>query len=151
MAKAADLKDMDVEALLELRGDVERALAERGRDLERQLAALGMGERKRGRPPKTEGRGSHLKGVKVPPKYRGPGGETWAGRGAMPRWLKALVKEGHSIEEFLIGAGRRKTAAASGKRVVGKKKVEKKKAAKPARKAGRVKEGEAKAEPAAAA
>ncbi len=47
-----------------------------------------------------------MKGVKVPPKYRGPGGETWAGRGATPRWLAALIKEGHSIEEFLIGSGR---------------------------------------------
>ena len=29
------------------------------------------------------------------------------GRGAKPRWLAALLKEGHSIEEFSIGAGRK--------------------------------------------
>ena len=51
MATAA-LKDMDVDALLALRADVEKTLAERSRDLQRQLAMLGgeVGKR-RGRPP----------------------------------------------------------------------------------------------------
>ena len=40
--------------------------------------------------------------MKVPPKYRGPEGETWAGRGATPRWLTALIEQGHSIEDFAI-------------------------------------------------
>ena len=40
--------------------------------------------------------------AKVPPKYRGPGGETWSGRGLMPRWLAALVAQGQSNEAFLI-------------------------------------------------
>ena len=103
MAKA-DLKNMDVDALLGLRADVDRLLAERGRDLQQQLALLGVeGGKRRGRPAGGAGRVSELKGKSVPPKYRGPGGETWAGRGATPRWLKALLDEGHSIEEFLIG------------------------------------------------
>ena len=142
MAKVADLRNMDVDELLALRGEVERALAERARDLERQIALLNGGEvKRRGRPPLKMGRVSALEGVKVPPKYRGPDGETWAGRGAMPRWLSALIKEGHSVEEFLIGAGRRKAAAAA------KKKIVKKKAAKPVRKARRAKGAEEKAEP----
>ena len=33
---------------------------------------------------------------------RGPAGETWAGRGARPRWLTALIKEGRKIDEFAI-------------------------------------------------
>jgi DNA-binding protein H-NS len=111
MAKVS-LANMDVDALLELRGDVERTLAERGRELERQLAALGLGGAKRGRPPGKPGRTSTMKGVKVAPKYRGPGGETWAGRGATPRWLRALLDEGHSIEEFAIGKKGGKRAAA---------------------------------------
>ena len=41
------------------------------------------------------GRGA-LKGKKVPPKYRGPSGETWAGRGARPRWLVAALRGGNS-------------------------------------------------------
>jgi DNA-binding protein H-NS len=123
MAKAADLKNMDVEALLTLRADVERALGERGRDLERQLARLGGGGeiKRRGRPPGGAGRVSAMRGVKVPPRYRGPGGETWAGRGATPRWLRALLDEGHSIEEFAIAGKGGKRAAAAAKKVVAKK------------------------------
>jgi DNA-binding protein H-NS len=62
-----------------------------------------------------------MRGVKGPPKYRGPEGETGAGRGATPRWLAALFKEGHSIEEFLIGAGRKRKSPA-GKEQMAKKK-----------------------------
>ena len=69
-----NLKNMDVDALLTLRGDVERMLAERGRDLQRQVARLGGGGeiKRRGRPPGGAGRASVMKGVKVPPKYAGP-------------------------------------------------------------------------------
>jgi DNA-binding protein H-NS len=120
-----NLKNMDVDALLELRANVEKMLAERGRDLQRQLALLGGDGVRRGRPAERPdgraGRVSAMRGVKVPPKYRGPEGETWAGRGATPRWLSALLKEGHSIEEFLIGAGR-KGKAAAGKKPTAKKK-----------------------------
>ena len=112
----AGLKDMDVDALLTLRADVEKTLAERSRDLQRQLALLG-GERdkRRGRPAGRAGRPSVLRGKKVAPKYRGPGGETWAGRGATPRWLAALVKEGHLVEEYAIGKGGKRAAAAAKK------------------------------------
>ena len=43
-----------------------------------------------------------MKGRKVPAKYRGPEGETWAGRGARPSWLVAAIKEGKKLEDFLI-------------------------------------------------
>jgi DNA-binding protein H-NS len=43
-----------------------------------------------------------LKGRKVPPKYRSPSGETWAGRGARPRWLVAALKRGKKADDFLI-------------------------------------------------
>ena len=127
MAKA-DLKDMDVDALLELRADVERVLAERSRDLERQLALLSEGRgsaggKRRGRPQGATGRTSVMKGVKIAPKYRGPGGETWAGRGATPRWLAALLKEGHSIEEFSIGKKRGKRAGVTASKTAKKRKA----------------------------
>jgi DNA-binding protein H-NS len=123
---AADLRNMDVDALLALRADVESLLAERVRDLRRQIAVLdGSGRvgggKRRGRPPGGAGLASAMKGVKVPPKYRGPDGETWAGRGATPRWLSALLKEGHSIEEFAIAQKGGKAAAAAGKKVTAKK------------------------------
>ena len=35
-------------------------------------------------------------------KVRGPLGETWSGRGLMPRWLSALVAQGRTREEFAI-------------------------------------------------
>jgi len=40
--------------------------------------------------------------TKVAAKYRSPKGETWSGRGLMPRWLVALVKQGHKKEEFAL-------------------------------------------------
>jgi DNA-binding protein H-NS len=41
-------------------------------------------------------------GAPLAPKYRGPGGETWSGRGRMPTWLSALEATGHKREEFRI-------------------------------------------------
>lgn len=38
----------------------------------------------------------------APAKYRGPNGETWSGRGLMPRWLAALVAQGQSKDDFAI-------------------------------------------------
>lgn len=40
--------------------------------------------------------------VKVAAKYLGPNGETWSGRGLMPRWLAALVKQGRQKEDFAV-------------------------------------------------
>ena len=105
MAKI-NLASMSVDALLQLREDVGRALSSRAGDLQRQLAALGKGAGGRGR-------SSKLKGTTVAPKYRGPGGETWAGRGAMPRWMAAAIKEGKKRDDFLID---KSAAAAKAKR-----------------------------------
>ena len=35
-------------------------------------------------------------------KFRGPNGESWSGRGLMPRWLSALVAQGRTKDEFAI-------------------------------------------------
>jgi DNA-binding protein H-NS len=103
MAKI-NLASMSVEALLRLRDDVGHALDRKAGELQHQLAALGANVGGRGR----RGR-SAMKGRKVAAKYRGPDGETWAGRGAMPRWMAAAVKEGKKREDFLID----KSAAAA--------------------------------------
>jgi DNA-binding protein H-NS len=42
------------------------------------------------------------KGAKLSPKYRGPNGETWSGRGSMPRWMAELVAAGKSRESFAV-------------------------------------------------
>lgn len=41
-------------------------------------------------------------GVTVAAKYRGPNGETWSGRGLMPRWLATAVAQGRTKDEFAI-------------------------------------------------
>lgn len=38
----------------------------------------------------------------VAAKFRGPGGETWTGRGLTPKWLTALIEQGRPREEFAI-------------------------------------------------
>ena len=101
MAKI-NLSRMDVHALMDLRKQVEDALVSQRSTLARQLAALGGSIVSIGGKVARSGRGSALKGKKVAPKYRSPDGETWAGRGATPRWLKAAIKEGKKLESFLI-------------------------------------------------
>jgi DNA-binding protein H-NS len=98
-----NLSRINVQALIDLRNKVEDALISQRSTLERQLEALGSSIASVG-PGKIArgGRGSALKGKKVAPKYRGPDGETWAGRGATPRWLKAAIKDGKKLESFLI-------------------------------------------------
>jgi len=96
---------MTVEALMDLRKRVEARLVEHRAELQKQLGqmdALVGGARvvRRG--------GSVLKGRKVPPKYRGPSGETWAGRGARPVWLVAAIKRGKKLDDFLIDKSARK-------------------------------------------
>lgn len=41
-------------------------------------------------------------GVKLAPKYRGPNGETYAGKGPVPKWLKTLERKGVSREKFRV-------------------------------------------------
>jgi DNA-binding protein H-NS len=119
MAKRSQsFASMSVDALLKMRDDIGRVLSQKADDLKQQLSRLsgggggggpGRGRRKRG----------SVKGRKVPPKYRGPGGETWAGRGARPRWMVEQVKQGKKPEDFLIKkAGR---AAASRKKGTAKR------------------------------
>jgi DNA-binding protein H-NS len=104
------LTAMSVEDLIALRENIDNALKQRlsdaKRDLQDKLAKL---ERYMGGP--SPARRGVKKGTKVDPKYRGPNGETWAGRGARPKWLAALMKQGHKMEEFSVRKpGRRKAS-----------------------------------------
>jgi DNA-binding protein H-NS len=91
------LKRMNVQALMNLRKQIDKRLAELRAELEKQLDAL-IGQAK----PKGKAGGSSLRGRKVPPKYRSPSGETWAGRGVKPKWLVAAIKKGRKVDDFLI-------------------------------------------------
>jgi DNA-binding protein H-NS len=91
----ANLKGMNVQALLSLRTQIDKRLLELRAELEKQLAAMtGQGKRK--------ATSSSLRGRKVPPKYRSRSGETWAGRGAKPLWMVEALKKGKKVEDFLI-------------------------------------------------
>jgi DNA-binding protein H-NS len=93
----ASLKGMNVEALMSLRNQIDKRLLECRAELEKQLAAI-AGQAKA----KAIRIGSSLKGRKVPPKYRSPKGETWAGRGAKPKWMVEALKKGKKVDDFLI-------------------------------------------------
>jgi DNA-binding protein H-NS len=96
-----NLAGMDFQGLMNLRNQVDEALTGYRSTLERQLAALGSSVGSLGGKI-ARGGWSAMRGRKVAPKYRGPEGELWAGRGAKPRWLVAAIKEGGKLEDFLI-------------------------------------------------
>jgi DNA-binding protein H-NS len=103
MAKV-NLSGISVEALMDLRKRVDEMLVKRRAEIEKQLERIAVVGGRR----VVRGGGSALKGRKVSPKYRGPSGETWAGRGARPRWLVAAIKGGKKLDDFLINKSARK-------------------------------------------
>ena len=94
--RPTNLSAMSIDALVKLREDINQILDRKANELRTQLSMLDGGQP----------RGS-LKGKKVPPKYRSPSGETWAGRGVKPRWLVAAMKRGKKLDQFLIDRRRR--------------------------------------------
>ncbi len=72
------------------------------KDLQLPKSARRVGTQKA--PAKKPGKAaSRSTGSKVPAKYRGVEGQSWSGRGLMPLWLRGLIAEGRSREEFLVG------------------------------------------------
>jgi DNA-binding protein H-NS len=97
MAQTPTLGSMSVEELLKLRDEVGNVLSQKAVELEEQLSMLG-GEVSTGR----RGRRSSMKGRKVAVKYRDKEGNTWAGRGARPVWLREKLKTGAKLEDFAV-------------------------------------------------
>jgi DNA-binding protein H-NS len=87
---------MSVDALLKLRGDIDQVLTRRAAQLRKELFKLSG--------PGGGGKGgtSPLKGRRVPVKYRDRQGNTWAGRGAQPKWLRARLKAGAKLRDFEV-------------------------------------------------
>ena len=96
MAKAG-LAGMSIDGLLDLRDQIGKVLIQRADELRGQLSRLGGGIGIVGK-----GRRGSLKGRKVPIKYRDRSGNTWAGRGAMPIWLRGKIKGGAKLEDFAV-------------------------------------------------
>ena len=70
-------------------------------------AALGKKRERKSAVKKAGGKAAAKKAARktrkpVAAKYKGPKGETWSGRGLMPKWLSALVKQGRKKEEFAV-------------------------------------------------
>jgi DNA-binding protein H-NS len=97
-----NLSSMSVDALLKLRDDIGEVLARRATHLRDELSKLGHPIGSKGKV-----RASPLKGRKVPAKFRDRSGNTWAGRGAQPAWLREELKAGAKLEDFAV----HKTAA----------------------------------------
>jgi DNA-binding protein H-NS len=82
-----------------------RALKE---EMERRAADLGITVRDLfGEPVQTQKRGRgkasrEAENGAVVPKFRGPNGELWSGRGRMPKLLQVAQAEGKSKDDFLI-------------------------------------------------
>lgn len=109
---------MSISELVALRDRVQSALSEKieqeRAELENQMEELQQLEKppaapnssRRPRAGRQAGKAAKPKPgkrrAKVAPKYRGPKGETWTGRGRAPRWLVALEAQGKKRESFLI-------------------------------------------------
>jgi DNA-binding protein H-NS len=97
MARTPSLASLSVGELLKLRDEVGKVLSQKAAQLEEQLSMLGgeVGTARRGRR-------SAMKGRKVAVKYRDKEGNTWAGRGAQPVWLREKLKAGAKLEDFAV-------------------------------------------------
>ena len=124
--RQSNFSKMTVEQLISTRQTIDGLLTKRvaaaRRELEERLSYLdsafgnGSTSKRRGRRPGSQG--------KVAPKYRGPNGELWTGRGMKPRWMVAAIKEGAKQDDFLIAAGGkrgRKAIAKAGRKVAAKR------------------------------
>jgi DNA-binding protein H-NS len=97
-----NLSSASIDTLLRLRDEIADVLAHRAALLREELSKLGHQIGSKGKV-----RGSSLKGRKVPVKFRDRSGNTWAGRGAQPTWLREKLKAGAKLEDFTV----HKTAA----------------------------------------
>ena len=109
MAKPSKLASMSVEALIKMRDDVAAALGQKVDALKKELVSLGSDYTEVGRIA-VYGKKKTLAGRKVPIKYRDKAGNTWAGRGAQPRWLTAAIKGGAKRDDFLVDKSAAKKA-----------------------------------------
>jgi DNA-binding protein H-NS len=99
-----NLSSMSVDALLKLRTNLEQVLSRKAAQLRKELSKLSGKTVSSG----FEGGGSPLKGKKVAVRYRDKSGNTWAGRGVQPKWLRAKLKAGAKLEDFAVTKRRAK-------------------------------------------
>jgi len=106
MARAPDLDSMSLEDLTTLRDSIEerrsRLIVQAREDLitetRKRAEQLGLDIEGLFAPPKIEARSRSSPA----PKYRGPNGELWSGRGRVPIWLRTIEAEGGDREKYKI-------------------------------------------------
>jgi DNA-binding protein H-NS len=99
LPKKSTLDTLSNQALCKLRDEIAEELKNRAEGLRREIDQL-VGTTSSAN---TERQAGPKKGYRVAPKYQGPHGEVWSGRGLKPRWLTAAISEGRRPEDFLIG------------------------------------------------
>jgi DNA-binding protein H-NS len=100
MLPKKSLDTLSNQALCELRDEIDEEIKKRAESLQRTIDRLVSVDNGHRRGPR--------RGQKVEPKYQGPHGEKWSGRGLKPRWLTAAINEGKRLEDFLIGKPKKK-------------------------------------------
>ncbi|MFT3723910.1 MAG: H-NS histone family protein [Hyphomonadaceae bacterium] len=108
-SRLPNLDNLSLSDLNELAGRVQKAIASKKDEAKAEtlskLKALAsaegfsldelMGKGSGGRRQRSD------KGVKLKPKYVGPNGEIYTGRGPTPKWLKSLERKGEKREKYL--------------------------------------------------
>ena len=102
MPKPSNLSSMSVDQLLKLRTDIEQVLTRRATQLRSELSKLSSTRGKVGAHP--------LAGRKAPVKYRDKAGNTWAGRGVQPRWLREKIRAGAKLADFAVDKSKKRRA-----------------------------------------
>jgi DNA-binding protein H-NS len=102
--KKSSLTTLSNEALCKLRDEIAALLKSRAEQLRTELDRLTGGEVAYTGKVNAAANASKVQRKKIAPKYRGPDGLTWTGRGMMPRWVTGALKEGRKLEDFLIVA-----------------------------------------------
>jgi DNA-binding protein H-NS len=86
------LDTMPIDELLTMRRDIDALLEVKGTAMQKLLYEI---ERRIGR--------LQIPRPKRQPKYRGPNGETWGGRGRRPDWIVAALKNGRTLASLAVG------------------------------------------------
>ena len=102
MPKPSNLSAMSVDQLLKLQTEIEQVLTRRAAQLRDELSKLSGSRGKVGAHP--------LAGRKAPVKFRDKAGNTWAGRGAQPGWLREKLKGGAKLADFAVNKSTKRRA-----------------------------------------
>ena len=108
--KKSALSSLSNEALCKLRDEIAALLNSRAKDLRREIEKLTGGAAAHAAKANGVANKSKVKHRKVAPKYRGPDGSIWSGRGKRPRWLTTALEDGKNLEDFLIIASEKESS-----------------------------------------